>query len=150
MLSLVLISPFSSSWGRSHCPPGLVQCWITLVVCPGRKYGGLWGRLYYCIFVTLLEGMFCLGACKDYYTYINGTAEMPSSARFDLAYGSPTYALLILYRWALCGFFVIGNMNQVVISSSDIVFSGIFFPHRPVRFICGCECPCGVPPREIQ
>ncbi|KAF8479417.1 hypothetical protein JB92DRAFT_2601407, partial [Gautieria morchelliformis] len=39
---------------------GLAQCWLMLLVL-GRKYGGLWGRLYYCLFVTLVEGIFSLG-----------------------------------------------------------------------------------------
>jgi len=40
---------------------GAVSCWFTLVLLPWRRYGGLWGRLWYCMAITWMEGAFCLG-----------------------------------------------------------------------------------------
>ncbi|KAF8512733.1 hypothetical protein BU17DRAFT_53866, partial [Hysterangium stoloniferum] len=40
---------------------GIISCWTTLVIVPGRKYGGLWGRILYCLYITWLDGAFCLG-----------------------------------------------------------------------------------------
>lgn len=40
---------------------GVFVCWYAFIILPGRNFGGLWGRLWYCIVLTWLEIAFCLG-----------------------------------------------------------------------------------------
>jgi hypothetical protein len=40
---------------------GIFACWIVLTVF-ARATGSYWGPMLYCVFATILQGIFCLGA----------------------------------------------------------------------------------------